>query len=282
MIGQYPGRYVRRGEREYDAMKDVWQLADSYERYIGRWSRPIARQFVAELGVDHGGIWVDVGCGSGALTAAILALCDPARVAALDRSLEFVAQARQSSGDARAMFIVGDAVRLPLPGGTASAVVSGLVLNFVPEPELAVREMLRCVRPGGVIATYLWDYAEGMQLIRCFWDAAIAIDPDASRLDEAKRFPLCQPEALEQLYRSAGADQVSVSSISIPTVFADFDDLWSPFLGGQGPAPTYAMSLPEEQRAALRERLRQTVTTNADGSIVLLAKAWVMRGVRAE
>lgn len=264
------------------AMRDVWQFSEAYERYIGRWSRLIARQFVAELPVARGGVWVDAGCGSGALTAAILSLREPERVVALDRSTEFVAGCRQSFRDTQATFLTGDLVRLPLADEQASAVVSGLVLNFVSEPELALREMLRCARIGGLVATYLWDYAEGMQLIRFFWDAAIAVDPGAASLDEAARFPLCQPAALAELYAGAGASEVRVSSITVPTVFESFDDLWSPFLGGQGPAPTYTMSLGAEQREALRERLRQLVPIHADGTITLLAKAWVARGARAQ
>jgi len=261
-------------------MQDVWQQAESYEQYIGRWSRQVARKFVLDLSIAPRSVWLDVGCGSGALTAAILELAEPARVIALDRSAEFVGHSRRSSSDGRAAFIVGDAVSLPFADREGGAVVSGLVLNFIAQPELAVREMLRCVRRGGVVATYLWDYREGMQVIRLFWDSAIALDPRAAELDEAKRFPLCQPVALEQLFVSAGAGQVHVSAITIPTWFRNFDDLWSPFLGGQGPAPTYAMSLPERDRIALREHFRQVVPINADGSIALSAKAWIARGVR--
>jgi trans-aconitate methyltransferase len=261
-------------------MRDIWQVADAYERYIGRWSRPIAREFVSLLSVPPGGSWIDVGCGSGALTDAILALAAPASVLSLDRSFDFVAQAGRTSRDARAALIAGDAVRLPVRDGLATAAVSGLVLNFVSHPELAVREMLRCVQPGGTVATYLWDYAAGMQIIRLFWDAATSIDIAAAELDEARRFPLCRPDALEQLFTSAGANQISVTSITIPAVFENFDDLWTPFLGGQGPAPAYAASLSGEKRAELRERLRQLVSENAHGSIELSARAWVARGVR--
>jgi len=233
--------------------------------------------FVSALSIAPRSVWIDVGCGSGALTVAILEQASPARVVALDRSVEFVDHSRRSSSGGRVTFVAGDAIRLPFADGKAGAVVSGLVLNFVPRPELAVREMLRCVRRGGVVATYLWDYGEGMEVIRRFWDAAIAVDPRAAELDEATRFPLCQPEALERLFVSEGAGDVQGLAITIPTRFRDFDDLWSPFLGGQGPAPTYAMSLPEVDRIALRERLRGMVPIEGDGSIGLSAKAWVVR-----
>ncbi|HSP13205.1 MAG TPA: methyltransferase domain-containing protein [Thermoanaerobaculia bacterium] len=259
-------------------MLEVWQSADWYEAYIGRWSRPVARKFVADLSIASGSVWLDVGCGSGALTSAIAEIANPARVVALDRSVEFVEEDRRRSNDGRIRFVAGDAVSLPFDDDSADAAVSGLVLNFVPQPDRALREMLRCVRAGGVVSIYLWDYSEGMQSIRLFWDAAIALDPRAVELDEAKRFPLCQPAPLEKLFADAGVAQVGVSSITVPTHFRDFDDLWSPFLGGQGPAPAYAMSLPDRQRTALRERLREIVPVNADGSIDLSASAWVARG----
>lgn len=262
-------------------MRDVWRSAESYEAYVGRWSRPVARRFIAELGVTQGSVWLDIGCGSGALTSAIVESARPARVFGLDRSFEFVQQSLAGSSEARVMFIAGDAAQLPFARKTADAAVSGLVLNFIPEPERAVRGMLESVRSGGVIAAYLWDYSEGMQSIRLFWDAATALNPQASDLDEAKRFPLCQPTALEKLFRAAGASDVQVSSITVPMHFRNFDDLWSPFLGGQGPAPTYTISLSNEERRALREQLRCLVSEEADGSIHLSAKAWVVRGLSA-
>lgn len=261
-------------------MRDVWEIAGSYERYIGRWSRAVAREFVARLSVPSGGVWIDVGCGSGALTAAILDQRSPALVLALDRSIDFTAQLRRTAPLEHVRLVAADAMALPFPVRCADAVVSALVLNFVPDPELAVREMLRCARPGGIVATYLWDYSEGMQAIRLFWDAAIAADERAIALDEANRFPICRPEALENVFRSAGALDVSVDSITVPTRFRDFDDLWSPFLGGQGPAPAYAMSLPDAGRAALRERFRTLVQENEDGSIDLSARAWFARARR--
>ena len=240
----------------------------------------MAREFVVELSVPAGAVWIDVGCGSGALTAAILALTDPARIVALDRSVDFVLQSRGSFASERVAVVAGDAVGLPFSNEEASAVVSGLVLNFVPDPKRAIGEMLRCVRREGVVAAYLWDYAEGMQAIRFFWDAAVALDPSVANLDEAKRFPLCQPKALEQHFLAAGANEVVVTSIAVETHFDDFEDMWTPFLGGQGPAPTYVMSLSENHRTKLREHLRERVPTKPDGSIELSAKAWVARGRR--
>lgn len=258
-------------------MRDIWQSTRAYERYIGRWSRKVAQQFVVELPVLDGGTWVDVGCGSGALTAAVLASRRPAAVVALDRSVDFVTQSRDRPAHGRVAFVAGDAAQLPFRDGAIDAIVSGLVLNFVPQPQLAAREMLRCITANGFVAVYVWDYAEGMQLIRLFWDAATEIDPAAAQFDEGKRFPLCRPKALEELFLDSGASGVTVSAITVETQFTGYEDLWSPFLGGQGPAPTYVSGLTEEQRARLKDELRERVSEAADGSITLAARAWVAR-----
>jgi SAM-dependent methyltransferase len=173
---------------------------------------------------------------------------------------------------------VGDAQALPLDAGAIDAAVSGLVLNFVPSPAAMIGEMRRVARPGGTVALYVWDYAARMELIRHFWDAAVALDPAAAPLDEGPRFPVCHPEALAVLFRQAGLTAVETRAVDVPTVFRDFDDYWTPFLGGQGPAPGYCMGLPEARRAALRERLRARLPADADGRIALVARAWAVRG----
>jgi len=175
---------------------------------------------------------------------------------------------------------VGDAEVLTDDSGMFDAVVSGLVLNFIPHPERALAEMARVARPGGVVAVYVWDYAEGMQLIRHFFDAAIALDPTAVEHDEGPRFPICHPDALCRLFESSRLHNVEVCPIEVSTVFRDFDDYWLPFLGGQGPAPGYAMSLSEERRALLRERIRANLPVNSDDSISLVARAWAVRGIQ--
>jgi SAM-dependent methyltransferase len=151
-------------------------------------------------------------------------------------------------------------------------------LNFVPQPQRAVAEMARVVRPGCIVAAYVWDYAAKMELMRYFWDAAVALDPAAKELDEGRRFPLCQPKALAELFAQAGLSEVEVRPTDVATDFRDFDDYWSPFLGGQGPAPGYAVSLSEERRATLRERIRSELPIAKDGSIHLIARAWAARG----
>lgn len=261
-----------------DEAKEIWSAGDPYERYVGRWSRRVAEPFLDWLGVPASGSWLDVGCGTGALSAAIIGRMQPARVRGIDQSEGFLALARAEVRDRCAAFEQGDARALPYDDGEFDAAVSALVLNFVPDQLRMVAEMRRVVRPGGPVALYVWDYAGAMQLIRHFWNAAVALDPGAQALDEGVRFPVCRPEALAALFRDADLEAVTTRAIDVPTTFADFDDYWSPFLGGQGPAPGYCMSLAEAQRSALRDRLRASLPSDPDGRIALTARAWAVRG----
>jgi SAM-dependent methyltransferase len=231
--------------------------------------------------VPPGARWLDVGCGTGALTQTILNDYQPAAVRGVEKSEGFLATARARVNDPRASFEQGDARALPVPEAAYDAIVSGLVLNFVPEPERALAAMARAARPTAVIAAYVWDYAQKMELMRYFWDAAIALDPAAADLDEGPRFPLCHPDALQHLWQATGLTRVETRGIEIDTRFVNFDDYWSPFLGGQGPGPAYAMSLSDDRRAALREHLRTALPTAPDGSIRLMARAWAVKGQRA-
>ena len=259
---------------------DVWTGGDAYAAYVGRWSRRVAREFVQWLAIRPDAAWLDIGCGTGALTEAILVASEPACIDAFDASPAYVQSARSRVRDPRATFTVADARSLPPPADSADVAVSGLVLNFVPQPDRAVGEMVRVVRRGGTVAVYVWDYAGRMELMRHFWDAAVALDPGASELDEGRRFPICEPGALEAIFRDAGLRAVESRAIDVPTRFRDFDDYWEPFLGGQGPAPSYAMSLADQRRAALRQRIRARLPVTDDGSIDLVARAWAVRGTR--
>jgi SAM-dependent methyltransferase len=262
-------------------LTDVWAAGDAYEPYIGRWSRVVARELLEWLGEATAGTCVDVGCGTGALTQTVLATHDRASVHAIDASHGFVSYARAHTGDTRATFTVADARAHPFAGESVDAAVSALVMIFVSTPAVAVAEMTRVVRRGGVVARYLWDYAGGMEAIRRFWDAATELHPSAAELDEARRFPLCEPAALASLWSSAGLHSVESRAIEIPTRFTSFDDYWTPFLGGQGPAPTYVKQLSDADREALREQLRAALPADERGAIPLGARAWAVRGVRA-
>jgi SAM-dependent methyltransferase len=258
--------------------QSVWGSGDAYEPYVGRWSRLVAQEFLHWLAIAPSAHWLDVGCGTGALSQTILTYAAPTIVHGIDPSEGYLTVARQQVGDARARFEQGDARRLPVETATYDAVVSGLVLNFIPDVAAGLAEMVRVTKPGGTVAAYVWDYAGKIELMRYFWDAAVALKPEDRELDEGRRFPLCQPEPLRNVFTVTGLHDVDVRSIDVPTHFQDFDDYWSPFLGGQFPAPDYATSLHEEDRVALRERLRATLPIEADGSIRLLARAWAVRG----
>lgn len=263
---------------EHPQRKDVWAAGDLYEPYVGRWSRRVAREFLKWLAVPDGKDWLDVGCGTGALTRTIIEQENPNSVIGIDASPGYAEYAKARIESLRARFEVGDAQSLPIDAASLDAAVSGLVLNFLPQPPRAVAEMARVVRPGAVVAAYVWDYAGKMELMRCFWNAAVALDAATIELDEGRRFPLCQPTPLAELFTQAGLGEVEVRPIDVATDFRDFDDYWSPFLGGQGPAPGYAMSLTEERRARLRDRIRSELPIAKDGSIHLVARAWAARG----
>ncbi len=247
-------------------VRDEWAVAGAYEDYVGRWSRRVAPLFVRWLDVPPGRRWLDIGCGTGALTAAVRAA--GGAVCGVDPSRGFVTGGRN--------VVVGDARALPFRAGRFDAVVSGLALNFVPDPAGALAEFTRVAAPGATVAAYVWDYAEDMAMMRLFWDAALETDPAAP--DEGARFPLCRPGPLADLWRAAGLREVRVEPIEVTTDFADFDAYWTPFLGGQGAAPAYLMSLPEPTRLALREALRARLP---DGDIRLTARTWAVRGSTA-
>jgi SAM-dependent methyltransferase len=260
------------------AANDTWEAGKLYEPYVGRWSRLVAKDFLAWLRPSSTLEWLDVGCGTGALTEVILQAAYPSYVTGVDPSPGFIGYARAHITDPRATFHIADAQSLPVESAHFDAAVAGLVLNFVAQPLAAVREMARAVRPGGMVAAYLWDYAGKMELMRYFWDAAVALDPSAFALDEGNRFPLCAPEPLRELFTQAGLCDVQVQWIDVRTTFRDFDDYWAPFLGGQGPAPSYAMALSDDNRSALRDRIRATLPSAANGTIELAARAWAVRG----
>jgi SAM-dependent methyltransferase len=262
-------------------MPDTWDDGATYEPYVGRWSRVVANRFVRWLGLPAGAAWLDFGCGTGALSHTILAAAQPRLVIGCDRSAGYVAFAQAQTSDTRAQFVVAQLPELPQIDHGFDAAVAGLVLNFLPSPLEGVHAMRVRVRPGGTVAAYVWDYAEGMELIRVFWDAAVALDGGARALDEGTRFPLCGPEPLAQLFEAGRLQEVAVQSIEVPTVFRNFDDFWQPFLGGQGPAPGYATALSPERRVALRDSIRRRLRSAPDGTIALTARAWAVKGIAA-
>src|SRR4029453_5121194 len=191
---------------------DTWERGNPYEQYVGRWSRRAAPPFLSWLAIPAGRKWLDVGCGTGALCAAIVDRCSPSSVAGVEPSEGFLEAAKENLAS-RVALHQGSATAMPLDDASVDVVVSGLVLNFVPDQRAALLEMARVAANGGTIAAYVWDYAGKMELMRFFWDAAVELDPDAAKLDEGVRFPLCHPQALEELFARAGLQEVEVKPI---------------------------------------------------------------------
>jgi trans-aconitate methyltransferase len=261
---------------------DDWGGGGAYESYMGRWSARLAERFVAWLRVPPGQRWLDVGCGTGALSGAILDACGPSAVVGIEPSDGLRAAAAERLPDSRFTVVAGDAADLATASPPFDAVVSNLVLNFVPRPPAIARVMLDATSPGGLTAACVWDYAGGLEFVRLFWDVASSLDNAAAELDEGKRFPLCAPGPLGELFTEAGFVDVETDRITIPTVFHDFDDFWEPFTLGQGPAPGYVTSLPPDRRERLRRALMDRAKQESDGRVVLEASAWAVRGTRSE
>ncbi|MBV9209252.1 MAG: class I SAM-dependent methyltransferase [Acidobacteria bacterium] len=245
---------------------------------MGRWSRLVAADFIKWLDVPRERRWLDVGCGTGALTQTILEAGSPQEVLGLDVSPNYIEYARHKIIDPRLSFMLGDAQTLSANAAPYDAAVSGLALNFIADPSRAVREMAGATRAGGTVAAYVWDYAGEMQLLRYFWDAAIKLNPEVRSLDEGQRSPICHPTSLASLFKEAGLIDVQTRAIDIPALFEHFDDYWLPFLGGQGTVASYAMALSEENRNELRECIRARLPVAEDGSISMLIRAWAVKG----
>ena len=261
---------------------DAWQAGDRYEAYMGRWSRQVAPRFLDWLGADECLEWFDVGCGTGALSAAILAHCNPKNLISIDPSEGFIATARASIEDPRVEFEVGDAQSLALDAASRDVIVSGLMLNFVPDKSKALREMKRVARADGTVGLYVWDYPHrGVEFMRAFWIAAVSLDAAASQHTEDQRFPFCSPDGLAELMRGAGLLPVNCKQIEIPTVFKDFEDYWHPFTLGAGPAPGYCASLDPDSRRRLKEKLADSLPYGPDGSISFKARAWAIKAAIA-
>ena len=257
---------------------DSWSSGKPYEIFMGRWSTLIAQEFLDWLAVPLGSSWLDMGCGTGTLTKQIFEKHQPKTITSIDSSSVFISHARGSVTNPLVRFQIGLAQSLGMDSNTVDAAVSGLVLNFVPQPEAAISEMIRVTKPGGKIGIYLWDYADGMQMLRYFWDAALELDESATVFDEGIRFPLCQEGQLETLACKAGLKQVEAIPIEGTSVFQNFDDYWMPFTGNVGPAPAYNMSLKKDDRQRLENKLRVTLPIKNDGSISLIARAWAVKG----
>jgi SAM-dependent methyltransferase len=259
-------------------MKVTWESADAYELYMGRWSRLVAAQFLEWLDPAEGLKWLDVGIGTGTLSDLILNKYKPAELFAVDQSESFIKTAQMRLRK-DIQLQVGNVMDLPIDDDAVTITVSGLLLNLPPEPELALKEMVRVTANNGTIAAYVWDYSGGMEMINYFWEAAVELNLMADLMHEGKRYDHCDKPALKQLFVDAGMTDIAVTSIEIIQQFADFDQFWDPFQAGQGTAPTYLLSQKESEQTALRELVKTHLPIAEDGSIKLRARAWAIKGV---
>ena len=208
----------------------------------------------------------------------MVAVTPSSQVVGIDPAPAYVAYARSQQSGARVRFEEGDARQLRFETGSFDRTLSLLVMNFIPDPAAAVREMARVTRPGGTVAAAVWDYGQGMEMLRLFWDEVVKFIPAAEALDE-RHMPLSRQGELAALWRQHRFDDVSEEALTIETRFDSFDDYWSPFLEGQGPAGGYVQTLSDRQREQLRLRLRaRLLDGRPDGPIVLRARAWAVRG----
>jgi len=197
-------------------LKESWQSGDPYEYFMGRWSKLVAELFVDWISPRSGLRWLDVGCGSGALSEAIINRCKPETFTAIDQSEGFVSTAQKRLGN-KATCNVGNALSLPLDDSSVNMSVSGLVLNFLPDPEKALTEMKRVTTKGGTVAVYVWDYAGIMEFLNYFWDVAVEQDPNVLELHEGRRFTKSSAEDLSAAFRRVGFFNVEATSLEIAT-----------------------------------------------------------------
>ena len=258
--------------------KDNWSGGDPYEYFMGRWSKKMSPLFLQWLDSPPGLTWLDLGCGTGALSEAIVNTCHPNALSGVDPSGEFLKKAAMGNLK-NATFRTGSSSSIPLADKSCDIIVSGLALNFFPDLGEAFGEMKRVLKPGGTIAAYVWDYSDKMEFLRVFWDAATEIDAGAIQLDEGNRFPICNAEKLKQTFLAEGLSQIETASLDIETVFQDFEDFWNPFLGGQGPAPGYLSTLSDEMRARLQATIKNKLKIKSDGSIKLIARALAIKAI---
>ncbi|HET6331711.1 MAG TPA: class I SAM-dependent methyltransferase [Polyangiales bacterium] len=256
----------------------MFSKADAYERYMGRWSELLAPALITFADVRDGETVLDVGTGTGALARTLGARFPSVRVTGVDSAGDYITYANQKYGNDRVQYQVGDARQLEHSNGCFDKALAALALNFVPNSSLAVREMTRVTKKGGVIAAAVWDYSGGMQMLRVFWDEARALEPGVGARDEAN-MPLCREGALATLWKQEGLLNVQASPLMAALQFASFDDYWSPFLLGQGPAGAHVASLSREQQAQLEQRLRtRLLGEGPDRVIEMPSRAWAVRG----
>ena len=257
----------------------TWSDPAGYESYVGRWSRVIASSFLAWLPAPRGRRWLDAGCGTGALTEAVLRFADPDSVQSIDSAEAYLGAARRALTDRRVTFAIGDAAALPYPPGSCDAVVSGLLLNFL-DADRAMAEQCRVAAPDGLIGAYVWDYAGEHELVRRFWDVARTVDESAAAHDPGSRFLICNLEALVNLLARHGLRHIRSTRLVATAQFVDFADYWSALDARQGSLASYLGGLAGNTREAIRRRLAEALETPRSRAVRLKLSALAVVGLR--
>jgi SAM-dependent methyltransferase len=256
----------------------MFAASAGYERFMGRWSRLLAPSYIAFAGVKNGDRVLDVGTGIGSVAAALDAMMPATEVVGIDPSSEFIAYAQKNAKSTRARFEVGDAQALKFKDASFDHTLSLLVMNFIPDADKAIAEMRRVTRARGIVSSCVWDYDAGMQMLRYFWDEAVALDPAIEPKDE-RHMRLSRQGQLGDLWRRAGLMDVREAPLTIDQPYISFSDYWEPFTKGAGPGGAYVASLPEERRRQLETRMRKRLLDDRrDGPFTLMARAWCVRG----
>ncbi len=258
-----------------DGARTFRTSAVAYDSHVGRYNSELARGLIAVAGVQAGDLVLDVGCGTGLLTAELARVVGAGKVTAIDPSEPFVAACKERvpGADVR----LARAEDLPLDAASVNRSLSQLVLNFMAEPLAGVKEMRRVTAPGGTVAACVWDYAGEMVMLRLFWDAAISVDPAAAGLDEGRSMRYCRPDDLRALWIAAALTDVVTGELRPSVRYTDFAELWTPFETGVAPSGAYTVSLDETKRAAVRDEFFRLLGSPA-GAFELTARAWSVLG----
>jgi SAM-dependent methyltransferase len=256
----------------------MFAASAGYERFMGRWSRLLAPGYIAFAGVKNGDRVLDVGTGTGSLALAIEASMPASEIVGIDPSEGFIAYARKNAKSTRLHFEIGDAQALKFDDGSFDNTLALLVMNFIPDHNKAIAQMRRVTRAQGIVSACVWDYGAGMQMLRFFWDEAVALDPAIEPRDE-RHMKLSQQGALAALWRNAGLINVKEEPLSIDQTYSSFNDYWEPFTKGAGPGGAYVVALSEDRRQQLEARMRRRLLGDRqEGPFTLSARAWCTRG----
>lgn len=261
-----------------EAEAKMFATSAAYERFMGRWSRLLAPGYIAFAGVKNGDRVLDVGTGTGALASTINATMPASEIIGIDPSDGFITFARSRATSARVRYEVGNAQALKFDNASFDSTLALLVMNFIPDQEKAIAEMRRVTRPQGLVSACVWDYDAGMEMLRFFWDEAVALDPAIEPKDE-RHMKLSRQGQLTELWQKAGLINIKDETLAIEQAYPSFDDYWSPFTKGAGPGGAYVVSLPEDRRQQLEARMRKRLLGDRqEGAFALKAKAWCVRG----